>query len=369
MRKLEDENLRVVHRRLEDARLLQGRGLRPSHHRSLPGTLDMLRRRGIVLPNQTLNQLLSTDGLSYFTPRKWHKQVRSREQGQHLPRGLVVFKRGGSGSTWFDATLSSHPSVTFQHEAQAFFRSNDTPEQKTDILVDFLNTNKLDDTYRGFSISPAKHGRGLDWPSLFRRTGASLVVFVRTNVVKRRVGLMRKGYVKRLPSHCHGSGGGGRLVNYASEPTPECSLHNSTVMLSDEDLARLDHDCFQQTWELIDMALSLGVPFQVVSFEGMQKNLTATMNDVGLYAGWDVMAPSDGSNGPEEKARAMIFPGARAQTRSRKVTREDLKQVVSNFAQVDGALESRDCFQSMLRAEKEDIFPLCYLPVLGGWTV
>ena len=116
-------------------------------HKFVPGSLDLLSQRGIVCPGQTLEDVLH-DGIKHTTPAMWNQK---RMKVKNRP--VVVFKRGGSGSTWFDSTLAGHSDVKFQHEIQKYFRSSDTPKDKTDLLVDFLTTPKFQDKYRGFNIT------------------------------------------------------------------------------------------------------------------------------------------------------------------------------------------------------------------------
>lgn len=356
------------------------------HYRFVPGTLDLLKQRGIVCPGQSIADLLHSDdgnnsNILYGTPQEWNDMrttnnheiqqrddehfdnnvARSTGSNSEQP-GLVVFKRGGSGSTWFDSILSSHPDISFKHEAQSYFRPDDTPEIKTDVLVDYLTTPKFDTKFRGFSISPAKHGNDVDWIDLFRRTGAVLVVFVRTNVVKRRVGMIRKGMVQKLQPKCRGSGGGGHLKNVADD---EC--HLGKTELTREDIDRLDYSCLLQTWDLLDVALSAGVPFQVVTFEGLQQSLSDTMRDVGLFAGWDELLTydwgKDGMVGNKE--------GRDRSNQSTKVTPEELNTVLSNYEKVESVFETRDmkCYREMLRQRTANILPLCRVPGTNGVIV
>ena len=255
----------------------------------------------------------------------------------------MVFKRGGSGSTWFDSTLANHPEIKFTHEIQKYFRSSDAPKDKTEVLVDYLTTPKFEQKYRGFSISPSKHGKDIDWDDVFERSGAALVVFMRTNVVKRRVGMIRKGMVMQLPEKCRFGGGGGHLKPPSVTNKDDCSI--GKTKFDEEELDRLDGSCWLQTWGMMDMALSMNVPFQVITFEGMEQSVSQTMKDVGLYTDWDDMATY---NWEED-------------TTTVKVTPEDLESVLSNYEQVKRQMKDRglNCYIDMLRAQDEHIFPLC----------
>jgi len=356
------------------------------YYRFVPGTLDLLKQRGIVCPGQSVDDFLHSDdgndsnNILYGTPQEWsdmrntnnhETQQRDDEHSNSNivarrstgytsssePPGLVVFKRGGSGSTWFDSILSAHPDISFKHEAQSYFRPDDTPEIKTDVLVNYLTTPKFDTKFRGFSISPTKHGNDVDWVDLFRRTGAVLVVFVRTNVVKRRVGMIRKGMVQKLPPKCRGSGGGGHLKHIVDD---ECYLGETE--LTGEDIDRLDYSCMLQTWDLLDVALTAGVPFQLVTFEGLQQSISDTMHDVGLFTGWDELLTydwgKDGAVGNEE--------GQDRSNQITKVTPEELNMVLSNYENVENVFEARDmiCYKEMLRQGTANIFPLCRVPGL-----
>ena len=314
-------------------------GTSAAAHQFVPGTLELLSERGIVCPGQTLEDILH-DGVRYTTPEIWNK-TRTRTLKENVP--IVVFKRGGSGSTWFDSTLANHPEIKFTHEIQKYFRSSDAPKDKTEVLVDYLTTPKFEQKYRGFSISPSKHGKDIDWDDVFERSGAALVVFMRTNVVKRRVGMIRKGMVMQLPEKCRFGGGGGHLKPQSFTSNDDCSI--GKTKFDEEELDRLDGSCWLQTWGMMDMALSMHVPFQVITFEGMEQSVSQTMKDVGLYTGWDDMATY---NWEED-------------TTTVKVTPEDLESVLSNYEQVERRMKDRglNCYIDMLRARDEHIFPLC----------
>ena len=318
-------------------------------HQFILRTLDYMSQRGIVCPGQTLEDVLH-DGIRHTTPTIWNKTNGSKKN-----RPIVVFKRGGSGSTWFDSTLASHPDVKFQHEIQKYFRSSDTAKNKTDLLVDFLTTPKFEHKYRGFSISPSKHGKDIDWKDVFERSGAALVVFMRTNVVKRRVGMIRKGMVVELPEKCRFGGGGGHLKPQSLTSKDECSI--GKMRLNEAELDRLDGSCWLQTWGMMDVALSLDVPFQVITFEGMQQSVSSTMKDLGMFAGWNDLASYDWGETKEEATKKTV-----------KVTPEDLGAVLSNYKEVEYEMKSRGlgCYVDMLRATDEQIFPLCVTDEMYG---
>ena len=318
-------------------------------HQFVPGSLDLLSQRGIVCPGQTLEDVLH-DGIKHTTPAMWNQK---RKKIKNRP--IVVFKRGGSGSTWFDSTLASHSDVKFQHEIQKYFRSSDTPKDKTDLLVDFLTTPKFQDKYRGFSISPSKHGKDIDWEDVFERSGAALVVFMRTNVVKRRVGMIRKGMVVELPEKCRFGGGGGHLKPQSLTSKDDCRI--GKTKFGEGEIGRLDGSCWLQTWGMLDVALSLDVPFQVITFEGMQQSVSNTMKDFGLFAGWDDLASYDWRENKEEVTKKTV-----------KVTPEDLGAVLSNYKEVENEMKSRGlgCYVDMLRATDEQIFPLCVTDDMYG---
>ena len=320
-----------------------------ARHQFVPGTLELLSQRGIVCPGQTLEDVLH-DGIRHATPATWSKTASPKRT-----RPIVVFKRGGSGSTWFDSTLASHPDVTFKHEIQQYFRSSDTPKDKTEILIEFLTTPKFQDKYRGFSISPSKHGKDIDWDDVFERSGAALVIFMRTNVVKRRVGMIRKGQVVELPEKCRFGGGGGHLKPQSLASKDECNI--GTTRLREEEIDRLDGSCWLQTWGILDMALSLDMPFQVITFEGMQQSIADTLKDFGLFAGWDDLVSYDWEGDREEGTKTTV-----------KVTPEDLGSVLSNYKEVERQMKNRglDCYIDMLRAADEQIFPFCVTEEMYG---
>ena len=319
-------------------------------HQFVAGSLKLLSQRGIVCPGQTLEDVLH-DGIKHTTPAMWNQKRKKIKKN----RPIVVFKRGGSGSTWFDSTLAGHSDVKFQHEIQTYFRSSDTPKDKTDLLVDFLTTPKFQEKYRGFSISPSKHGKDIDWKDVLERSGAALVVFMRTNVVKRRVGMIRKGVVVELPEKCRFGGGGGHLKPQSLTSKDDCSI--GMTRFGEGEIDRLDGSCWVQTWGMLDVALSLDVPFQVITFEGMQQSVSNTMKDFGLFAGWDDLASYDWGENEEEVTKKTV-----------KVTPEDLGAVLSNYKEVEHEMKSRGlgCYVDMLRATDEQIFPLCVTDEMYG---
>ena len=330
---------RISRSKMRRKHYADGTAAAAAHHQFVPGTLELLSERGVVCPGQTLEDILH-DGVRYTTPETWNK-TRTSTLKESVP--IVVFKRGGSGSTWFDSTLANHPEIKFTHEIQKYFRSSDAPKDKTEVLVDYLTTPKFEQKYRGFSISPSKHGKDVDWDDVFERSGAALVVFMRTNVVKRRVGMIRKGMVMQLPEKCRFGGGGGHLKPPSVTNKDDCSI--GKTKFDEEELDRLDGSCWLQTWGMMDMALSMNVPFQVITFEGMEQSVSQTMKDVGLYTDWDDMATY---NWEED-------------TTTVKVTPEDLESVLSNYEQVKRQMKDRglNCYIDMLRAQDEHIFPLC----------
>lgn len=89
------------------------------------------------------------------------------------------------------------------------------------------------------------------------------------------------------------------------------------------------------------MALETGAPFQVVTYEGMQSNLTKVMSHLGVFSDW----PLDYVN-----------------STTAKVSSEDLRASISNFDQVENGLKGKPCFLDMLNSEPKQIFPLCSLP-------
>ena len=169
--------------------------------------------------------------------------------------------------------------------------------------------------------------------------------------------MIRKGMVQKLPPKCRGSGGGGHIKNIAID---EC--HLGEVELSHEDIDRLDYSCILQTWDLLNVALSTGVPFLVVPFEGMQQSKSDTMRDLGLFTGWNELTTyhwktvgMDDDRDAQDRSSQTI-----------KVTPEDLNKVIANYEEVESTLKSRDmkCYQEMLQERTATIFPLCRVPNL-----
>lgn len=179
------------------------------HFRSIPETLNLLRENGVVCPNQTMRGICSEDfgSLAWSFPNEWKQKCEVQYPPNQRKRnsGIIIFKRGGSGSTWLGTLLdTAHPDIDFRHEAhRTVFKKTDAPQVAERKLINFLNGGEcLEVSYCGFSISPSKWAAGVDWTKIVRETGANIVVFIRTNVIKRSIGLQKKERIRKLPSWC-----------------------------------------------------------------------------------------------------------------------------------------------------------------------
>jgi len=322
----------------------------PGYYHNVPNSLELFSENRVICPKQTADTLRN-GGIASASPRQWAEYRQAvQEAGQGWKgvgsgRGLIVFKRGGSGSTWFDSLLGNHPSVDFRHEAHhSVFAPFHGPEKATQRMRNFLKGGKKcrsEQGYCGFSISPTKHAKDVDWSELIRVTGASIVVFVRTNVIKRLLGLERKSLVHALPKRCR------RGSSYKPEmkDDPACAMNTSVELGFGRIMDGTDEANFLQAWDLIETALSTGGPFQILSYEGMQQNLTSTFETLGSFSGWPLSS----------------FDWA-SHVRHAKVTSEDLRESVSNYDEVEQWLQNKPCFLDMLHSENKQIFPLCHAP-------
>ena len=323
----------------------------PAYYQSVPGTLDLFRDNRVICPHQTPDAL--RDGrVASATPREWEEYrtaVHEARQGwrgrKGAGRGIVVFKRGGSGSTWFDTLLGNHPDVDFRHEAHhTVFAPFHGPDKATKRMRNFLSGGKKcrsEGGYCGFSISPTKHAEGVDWKRLVRDTGASIVVFVRTNVIKRLLGLERKSLVHALPKRCR------RGSSYKPEmkDDPGCAMNRSVAMGPARIWNGTDEAAFLQSWDLIETAMAIGAPVQVLSYEAMQQDLVKTFDSLAAFSGWPLSSFDWSSH-----------------VKTAKVTSEDLRLSISNFDEVEHWLQGKECYLDMLHSESQQIFPLCHAP-------
>ena len=322
-----------------------------AYYQPVPGTLGLFRDNRVICPHQTADSL--RDGrVASATPREWEEYrtaVHEARQGwrgrKGAGRGIVVFKRGGSGSTWFDTLLGNHPDVDFRHEAHhTVFAPFHGPDKATKRMRNFLSGGKKcrsEGGYCGFSISPTKHAEGVDWTRLVRDTGASVVVFVRTNVIKRLLGLERKSLVHALPKRCR------RGSSYKPEmkDDPGCAMNRSVAMGPARIWNGTDEAAFLQSWDLIETAMTIGAPVQVLSYEAMQQDLVKTFDSLAAFSGWPLSSFDWSSH-----------------VKTAKVTSEDLRLGISNFDEVEHWLQGKECYLDMLHSESQQIFPLCHAP-------
>lgn len=121
---------------------------------------------------------------------------------------------------------------------------------------------------------------------------------------------------------------------------------NSTVVMGP---ARIwngtDEAAFLQSWDLIETAMTIGAPVQILSYEAMQQDLVQTFDSLGSFSGWP-LASFDWSS----------------HIKTAKVTSEDLRLSISNFDEVEQWLQGKDCYLDMLHSESQQIFPLCHAP-------
>jgi len=124
----------------------------------------------------------------------------------------------------------------------------------------------------------------------------------------------------------------------------DCVLDKS-VKLPTSKVLGIDEACFVQSWELLETALNSSAPFQILTYEGMQQNLTTSLLRLGAFSGW----PLDSFDWSSHVTTA-------------KVSSEDLQTSISNYAEVEGQLKGKPCFLNMLHSKAQQIFPLCYSP-------
>lgn len=323
----------------------------PQYYRHVPDTLELFRQNRVICPGQPVDALRG-GRVASTTPKEWEDYraaVQHANQGwkgkKGLGRGIIVFKRGGSGSTWFDTLLGNHPDVDFRHEAHhSVFAPFHGPDKATQRMRNFLTGGKKcrsEGGYCGFSISPTKHAEGVDWSQLVRDTGASIVVFVRTNVIKRLLGLERKSLVHALPKRCRK----GSSYKPEMKDDPGCVMNSTVVMGPSRIWNGTDEASFLQAWDLIETAMTIGAPVQILSYEAMQQDLVKTFDALGAYSGWP-LSSFDWSG----------------HVKTAKVTSEDLRLSISNFDEVEQWLQGKPCFLDMLHSESQQIFPLCHAP-------
>jgi hypothetical protein len=177
------------------------------YYNGISDSLDLFNQNGVVCPNQRKLESYNEQefgGIKWYKPSQWKQQCNIDNSYSSLKHhGLIVFKRGGSGSTWLDTLLdSAHPDIDFRHEAHtSVFNPILEPDMKQKKMIGFLNRCN-GDMYCGFSISPSKHATGVDWKEIVDMSGARIVVFIRTNVIKRSLGLSNKQRIHKLPSKC-----------------------------------------------------------------------------------------------------------------------------------------------------------------------
>lgn len=339
------------------------------YYRSIPGSLELFDQNRVVCPDQLAGADLLRRGnmLASVTPDQWgqylqalsasSQQADKGRSSRNKSRGLIVFKRGGSGSTWFDTLLGNHPDLDFRHEAHhSVYKQNGPgplkdPQKATEKMRSFLlhNTSnnsrskcQSDAGYCGFSISPTKHANGVDWAELIHETGATLVVFIRTNVVKRILGIKKKSLIRKVPQKCKQ----GSSFKASMEDDPDCALRNKGIIeFPLEEIKKIDQACFQQSWDLLNAALETGAPFQILTYEGMQQNVTTTLEHLGSFSGWPLGSFDWSSH-----------------VTTAKVSSENLRLGISNYLQVEQALQAKPCFLDMLHSKDKQMFPLCYSP-------
>jgi len=313
----------------------------PDDYQNIPGSLEMFVENRVVCPNQTQDDLQSGNIVS-VSPDVWerHRKRQTGWEGNGHGRGLIVFKRGGSGSTWFDTLINSHPKFDYRHEADRnLFKRGDKKELATDKMRKFLQgggTCKSKAGYCGFSISPSKHANFVDWSKLIRDTGATLIVFVRTNSIKRDLGLKKKIMLSKLPQRCKN----GSSYKPGMEDDSQCVLSESVEIKTDNNST--NKNCFMSSWDLLDTALDSGVAFQILTYEGMQQNLTSTFDRLGVFSGWPLRSFDWSSN-----------------VKTAKVSSEDLQTSISNYAELEELFKEKTCYLNMLHSKAQQISPLC----------
>lgn len=323
----------------------------PAYYQHVPNTLELFRHNRVICPGQPLDALRNGQ-IASTTTKEWEDYrtaVQHANQGwkgkKGQGRGIIVFKRGGSGSTWFDTLLGNHPDVDFRHEAHhSVFAPFHGPDKATQKMRNFLTGGKKcrsESGYCGFSISPTKHAEGVDFSQLVRDTGASIVVFVRTNVIKRLLGLERKSLVHALPKRCRK----GSSYKPEMKDDPECVMNSTVIMGPARIWNGTDEASFLQAWDLIETAMTIGAPVQILSYEAMQKDLVKTFDALGAYSGWPLSSFDWSSH-----------------VKTAKVTSEDLRLSIKNFDEVEQWLQGKQCFLDMLHSESQQIFPLCNAP-------
>ena len=105
--------------------------------------------------------------------------------------------------------------------------------------------------------------------------------------------------------------------NTKAKDDSDCAIPNSTE-LSPKKWKGIDHQSFIQSWDLLNVALETQSPVQIVSYEGLQQNVRQVMTHI---AHWKILWPLDTMN-----------------SRTAKVSSEDLRVRTSNFQQVEDGL-------------------------------
>jgi len=152
--------------------------------------------------------------------------------------------------------------------------------------------------------------------------------------------LKKKQLINRLPSRC--TVGSSYKANMKDDPG--CVIGKSTKIKKKHIREEIDNNCFKQSWELLEIAIDSGAPFQILTYEGMQQNLTTTFKRLGAFSGW----PSGSYDWSSHVTTGKVSP-------------EDLQTSISNYAEIEKELKTKPCFLDMLHSKPQQISPLCYL--------
>jgi len=299
----------------------------------------------IVCPFQKIN-LLEYGRLTVESPLRWHMNRKSaanviiKNTGPARKyRPVVVFKCGGSGSTWFDTLLSSHPDIDFRKEAQntIFDKENDDDATSLRKMTSFL---ECETGLCGFSIAPDRWATFIeDWGDFLSSSNALLIVFMRTNAVKRVLSLKKKKQdIKKIPIKCRGKGGSSLLLSATNDT--DCVVTGKRIHV---ERGRIESSIFVQTWQLIKYAMKTKHPFQLVTYEGMQQNVSETFHHIAQFTDW----PLDNFNW-------------KSHVTTIKATSENLSEVIENYDELLDAFHDNNCILEMLKSEPQQLFPLCY---------
>ena len=182
---------------------------------------------------------------------------------------------------------------------------------------------------------------------LLHESGASLVVFMRTNHIKRELGLKRKAILKStLPQKCIDKSS----YRAGMENHPDCQLPktlNITLVTPSGDLIAASY--WNHMWSLLETALESDRPFQVVTYEGLQQNMTLSLQHLQEFTGWPF-------SHVDVSSTTSRLPG--------KVSSEDLATSIFNYESLENELRTRNltCLLEMLHAKEYEISPLCNIP-------